>query len=99
MAGLVLMAIAILVILAFKAAHKKKQPGQDSYNKAVNRAASAWNHADTRIRLTALCSIGIEPDSPSFNPSLLSVDFSRLDHEVQIRLIAVTEGVRTGVFK
>jgi hypothetical protein len=98
MAGLILMVIVMLGILGFKAATKKKRPGEESLNKALILAASIWNEANSRQRLGALSSIGIDL-SENFDHTILSTEFNRLDQNLQFKLMALTEGYRTGVIK
>ena len=97
--GLILMAIAVLGILLFKAATKKKQPGRDALNKALIQAARIWNEADTKHRLTTLMIAGVGPDNPAFNHTVLLTEFDRLDQNLQFKIMGVVEGIRMGVIQ
>jgi hypothetical protein len=65
----------------------------------LRQAAYVWDGANSRQRLAALSSVGIDLSSENFNPTLLSTEFGRLDQTLQFKLMTITEGVRTGVIK
>jgi len=75
---------------------RKKRPGEEGMNRAVNNAATIWDEATGQQRMMLLGSIGMHPGHPLFTDTMIS-KYARLDEKVQISLLGVIEGIRLGV--